>query len=257
MNSFRFLERGIEAEIERQKGIVAAGDAVEQETLHFDPAVGQRSARCARRRRCTTTATSRSPTSSPLVPTEEMLERARAALPELPVGARRRASSPSSGCPTRRRACWPSAASWATSSRTRCVRLATATPRRSPTGRTDELVRAWRRGRPRRVEARARRPSLELVGMVDAKAISQSAAKEVLDVLWTKGGDPAAIVEEQGLAIADSATSSRRSWSGRSPRTRTQSSRSRPASGKAVGAHRSARSCARRRAAPTAKRCSD
>ncbi len=40
MNSFRFLERGIAAEIERQKAIVASGGRVEQETLHFDPASG-------------------------------------------------------------------------------------------------------------------------------------------------------------------------------------------------------------------------
>ncbi len=37
MNSFRFLERGIEAEIARQIGIVESGDEVSQETLHFDP----------------------------------------------------------------------------------------------------------------------------------------------------------------------------------------------------------------------------
>ena len=40
MNSFRFLERGIEAELERQLGIVQGGGEVRQETLHFDPASG-------------------------------------------------------------------------------------------------------------------------------------------------------------------------------------------------------------------------
>ena len=40
MNSFRFIERGIEAEIARQRAIVEAGGEVEQETLHFDPANG-------------------------------------------------------------------------------------------------------------------------------------------------------------------------------------------------------------------------
>ncbi len=38
MNSFRFIERGIRAEIVRQEGILRAGGRVEQETLHFDPA---------------------------------------------------------------------------------------------------------------------------------------------------------------------------------------------------------------------------
>ena len=40
MNSFRFLERGIEAEIERQEKILSDGGQVEQETLHFDPQSG-------------------------------------------------------------------------------------------------------------------------------------------------------------------------------------------------------------------------
>ena len=40
MNSFRFLQRGIEAELERQRELVEAGGTVEQETLHFDPASG-------------------------------------------------------------------------------------------------------------------------------------------------------------------------------------------------------------------------
>src|ERR1700726_3580295 len=36
MNSFRFLERGIRAEIDRQIALLEAGGKVEQETLHFD-----------------------------------------------------------------------------------------------------------------------------------------------------------------------------------------------------------------------------
>ena len=38
MNSFRFIERGIRAEIARQEAIAARrASEVEQETLHFDP----------------------------------------------------------------------------------------------------------------------------------------------------------------------------------------------------------------------------
>ena len=40
MNSFRFLERGIEAELERQLEVVLGGGTIEQETLHFDPVAG-------------------------------------------------------------------------------------------------------------------------------------------------------------------------------------------------------------------------
>ncbi|HMO01076.1 MAG TPA: Asp-tRNA(Asn)/Glu-tRNA(Gln) amidotransferase subunit GatB, partial [Miltoncostaeaceae bacterium] len=40
MNSFRFLERGIDAEIARQIAILEDGGVVTQETLHFDPDTG-------------------------------------------------------------------------------------------------------------------------------------------------------------------------------------------------------------------------
>jgi aspartyl-tRNA(Asn)/glutamyl-tRNA(Gln) amidotransferase subunit B len=43
-----------------------------------------------------------------------------------------------------------------------------------------------------------------LVGMVTAKEVSASAGKEVLDVLVAEGGDPAAVVESKGLGRADS-----------------------------------------------------
>ena len=40
MNSFRFVERGLQAEIARQTALLQSGEAVAQETLHFDPASG-------------------------------------------------------------------------------------------------------------------------------------------------------------------------------------------------------------------------
>jgi aspartyl-tRNA(Asn)/glutamyl-tRNA(Gln) amidotransferase subunit B len=84
MNSFRFLERGIDAEIERQRAILGEGGAVEQETLHFDPTSGAltslRSKEEAHDYRYFP-----EPDLAPMAPTEEMIERARAALPELPA----------------------------------------------------------------------------------------------------------------------------------------------------------------------------
>jgi aspartyl-tRNA(Asn)/glutamyl-tRNA(Gln) amidotransferase subunit B len=40
MNSFRFIEKGIRAEVARQEGLLRAGQEVLQETLHFDPRTG-------------------------------------------------------------------------------------------------------------------------------------------------------------------------------------------------------------------------
>jgi aspartyl-tRNA(Asn)/glutamyl-tRNA(Gln) amidotransferase subunit B len=40
MNSFRFLQQALEAELPRQVEILEAGGAIDQETLHFDPETG-------------------------------------------------------------------------------------------------------------------------------------------------------------------------------------------------------------------------
>ena len=84
MNSFRFLERGIDAEIARQEAILAGGGTIEQETLHFDPESGSltslRSKEEAHDYRYFP-----EPDLVPMAPTDEMIERARGALPELPA----------------------------------------------------------------------------------------------------------------------------------------------------------------------------
>ena len=84
MNSFRFLERGIEAELARQRELIEAGGTVEQETLHFDPGDGTltslRSKEEAHDYRYFP-----EPDLVPLAPTEEMLREARESLPELPA----------------------------------------------------------------------------------------------------------------------------------------------------------------------------
>src|SRR3954452_14101521 len=84
MNSFRFLQRGIETELARQRELVESGGQVEQETLHFDPASGSltslRSKEEAHDYRYFP-----EPDLVPLAPTEEMLREAREALPELPA----------------------------------------------------------------------------------------------------------------------------------------------------------------------------
>ncbi len=40
MNSFRFIEQGITRELERQIGLLEAGERIAQETVHFDPDTG-------------------------------------------------------------------------------------------------------------------------------------------------------------------------------------------------------------------------
>jgi aspartyl-tRNA(Asn)/glutamyl-tRNA(Gln) amidotransferase subunit B len=89
MNSFRFLERGIAAELERQGAVLEAGDQVAQETFHFDPRAGSltplRSKEYAHDYRYFP-----EPDLVPLAPTDEMLRAASEALPELPAERRER-----------------------------------------------------------------------------------------------------------------------------------------------------------------------
>jgi aspartyl-tRNA(Asn)/glutamyl-tRNA(Gln) amidotransferase subunit B len=84
MNSFRFLERGIDAEIARQEAILAEGGTVEQETLHFDPESGSLTS-LRTKEEAHDYRYFPEPDLVPMAPTEAMIERARAALPELPA----------------------------------------------------------------------------------------------------------------------------------------------------------------------------
>lgn len=89
MNSFRYLQRGLEAEIERQIQTVEAGDPVVQETVHFDPASGTvsvlRSKEEAHDYRYFP-----EPDLPPIELDETYVERLRASLPELPAARKKR-----------------------------------------------------------------------------------------------------------------------------------------------------------------------
>ena len=98
MNSFRFLERGIAAELERQVALLEAGEQVEQETFHFDPRTGSltplRSKEYAHDYRYFP-----EPDLVPLAPTEEMLRAARRGAARAPGRSGASATRPSSACP--------------------------------------------------------------------------------------------------------------------------------------------------------------
>ena len=84
MNSFRFLERGVRAEIARQVGLLRAGEPVVQETLHFDPSSGQLTA-LRSKEQAHDYRYFPEPDLVPLVVEEEMRSAARSELPELPA----------------------------------------------------------------------------------------------------------------------------------------------------------------------------
>jgi aspartyl-tRNA(Asn)/glutamyl-tRNA(Gln) amidotransferase subunit B len=197
MNSFRFLVQGINAEIERQVGLLEAGERIEQETLHFDPVSGRitslRSKEEAHDYRYFP-----EPDLVPIAPTNAMIEKARAALPELPAARAERYEQE-----------WKLPAD--------AARLLAF---EQQFGEYFERVAAVGNGAEPRaianwvIDMRARLDSgidpaeskvspeslAKLVNMVQAKQVNATAAREVLDRLVAEGGDPSEIVEREGLA---------------------------------------------------------
>ena len=185
MNSFRFLERGIAAEIERQTAIVSGGGEVEQETLHFDPASGAlstlRSKEEAHDYRYFP-----EPDLVPVVPTKEMLDRAREALPELPAARAERFES-EIGLP-------------ADTAKLLAFRSEAGDHFEAALsdGVDAKTLANWIAQEPESLEVEPAALA-QLVKMVGEKTINPGAAKQVLAVLAKEGGDPAAIVEREGL----------------------------------------------------------
>ncbi|GAB4243620.1 MAG: Asp-tRNA(Asn)/Glu-tRNA(Gln) amidotransferase subunit GatB [Thermoleophilia bacterium] len=89
MNSFRFVQRGLEAEIRRQMRALDAGERIAQATVHFDPATGSISVLRSKEE----AHDYRYFPEPDLVPIEldrEFVEAQRAALPELPAARKER-----------------------------------------------------------------------------------------------------------------------------------------------------------------------
>ena len=197
MNSFRFLERGIEAELQRQRELVEAGESVMQETLHFHPEDGSltslRSKEEAHDYRYFP-----EPDLVPLAPTEEMLREAREALPELPEARMKRYRELGLADDTARLL----AGDPGTAHYFEQVAAEGVEPRVAANWVTGELAAALRqRGEEAPGESKVAPDALaKLISMVQEKKISHGSAKSVLSSIVGEGGDPATIVEREGLA---------------------------------------------------------
>jgi aspartyl-tRNA(Asn)/glutamyl-tRNA(Gln) amidotransferase subunit B len=205
MNSFRFLQRGVEAELERQRELIGAGGTVTQETLHFDPVSGSltslRSKEESHDYRYFP-----EPDLVPLAPTEQMLRDAREALPELPAARIERYVGIGLASDV--------AAKLATDPETAHYFERTmgegegVEPKVIANWVTGELAAALRQGDDEVAAADSKvEPTAlaALAALVQEKKISHGSGKTVLAALVAEGGDPAAIVEREGLAqISDS-----------------------------------------------------
>jgi aspartyl-tRNA(Asn)/glutamyl-tRNA(Gln) amidotransferase subunit B len=189
MNSFRFIERGIDAELERQRGLVEDGQPVVQETLHFDPRSGSitslRSKEEAHDYRYFP-----EPDLVPLAPTDEMLAEAKAALPELPAEREERyAGLGVSDAQARQLARDPDLG--------QAFEAAMAAGSASPPALANWITGA--------ASAREAEPGAlaALVSMVEEGRVTNQAAQQVLVTLVSDGGDPAEIVEREGLGTME------------------------------------------------------
>jgi aspartyl-tRNA(Asn)/glutamyl-tRNA(Gln) amidotransferase subunit B len=205
MNSFRFLAQGVKAEIERQSSLLRSGAEVTQETLHFDPASGRitslRSKEEAHDYRYFP-----EPDLVPLVVDAAMLEAARSELPELP-SARAERFETTLGLPAdraRELAFRPELADFYEAA------LAAGGPGADPVALANWIPPLVERIGSDADPARSPvTPAAlaALVGMVVARSVNQTAARDVLRILVESGGDPAWIIEREGLGAIDAADS--------------------------------------------------
>jgi aspartyl-tRNA(Asn)/glutamyl-tRNA(Gln) amidotransferase subunit B len=200
MNSFRFLQRGIEAELARQRELVEAGGTVEQETLHFDPASGSltslRSKEEAHDYRYFP-----EPDLVPLVPTEAMLRESREALPELPAARIERYEG--IGLDYDTAALLARETEMAGYFEAVCGEADGVEPRVVANWVTGDLTAELRK---RDAEEDFANPTVpagglaKLAALVTEKKISHGSGRKVLAIMVVDGGDPEAIVEREGLA---------------------------------------------------------
>jgi aspartyl-tRNA(Asn)/glutamyl-tRNA(Gln) amidotransferase subunit B len=207
MNSFRFIERGIRAEVARQEEILREGGRVAQETLHFDPD----SSRITSLRSKEEAHDYRYFPEPDLVPVAvdgPMLDAAAAAMPELPA-ARAERFEQTTGLS-------------ADSARQLAFRgelgdyfeqalVASVDPPPAPQALANwivvELLPRLGQGQGAGGDPNLSRVTpaalAALCGLVAAKRVSVGAARQVLDRLVSEGGDPVAIVAAEGLAALD------------------------------------------------------
>ncbi|MBA3327014.1 MAG: Asp-tRNA(Asn)/Glu-tRNA(Gln) amidotransferase subunit GatB [Solirubrobacterales bacterium] len=194
MNSFRYIERGINAEVERQEALLRDGHEVVPQTLHFDPRTeaisSLRSKEEAHDYRYFP-----EPDLVPVAITEEMLEQARAAMPELPADREARLQGLGLTADSARQLAWRTELGDFFEA---ALQDDGAEPQPLANWVTNELVA--RVGEEDPATTKVQPAALaKLVALVAEKAVTSSNAKVVLDRLVQDGGDPTSIVEAEGL----------------------------------------------------------
>jgi aspartyl-tRNA(Asn)/glutamyl-tRNA(Gln) amidotransferase subunit B len=196
MNSFRFVERGLARELERQQQILESGGRVEQATMHYDPETDEvhelRSKEYAHDYRYFP-----EPDLLPLELTPAWVSQVKSDLPELPEERRARfveqygLSEYDAGVLT---------ADNELASFYEEV-AAEADPKQAANWTTGELQARLNEAGIDVSESEITPGHLaELIGLVENGTVSRSAARGVLATVFDTGDSPSAVVEREGLA---------------------------------------------------------
>ncbi|MBO0984301.1 Asp-tRNA(Asn)/Glu-tRNA(Gln) amidotransferase subunit GatB [Rathayibacter sp. SD072] len=196
VNSLRSVERAVRYEIQRQAAILAAGGTITQETRHWHEDTGRTSAG-----RPKSDADDYryfpEPDLLPVVPSPELIEELRAALPEKPAARRRRLK-----------------ADWGfTDLEFQDVAnsgLLVEITETVAAGATPQAARKWWTGEVARLaNAAGQDPSAlvtptqvaELAGLVESGTLTDRLAREVLQGVVAGEGTPQEVVDARGLAV--------------------------------------------------------
>ncbi|HEV8045967.1 MAG TPA: Asp-tRNA(Asn)/Glu-tRNA(Gln) amidotransferase subunit GatB [Rubrobacter sp.] len=196
MNSFRYVERGLTRELERQQGILEEGGRVTQATVHYDPVADEvhelRSKEEAHDYRYFP-----EPDLLPLELTAAWVHEIKSRLPELPEERKARfvqqygLSEYDAGVLT---------ADADLASFYEKV-AAEADPKQAANWTTGELQALLNEAGIGISESKVEPGHLtELIGLVEKGTVSRSAAKDVLGFVFETGDAPSAVVEREGLA---------------------------------------------------------
>ncbi len=206
MNSFRYIERGIRAEIARQEKLIHSGGQVIQETLHFDPRpdahppiTSLRSKEEAHDYRYFP-----EPDLLPVKIEQAMIEAAQADMSELPAARAERLRLESDLTPEiAQLLAFRSELGDYFEGALKAASDPPAPAQALANWITGELVSRLPEGEDPAASPVTPAAIATLVGLVAAKQVSVGAARQVLDRLVEQGGDPKAIVEAEGLAAIE------------------------------------------------------
>jgi len=197
MNSFAFIKDAIEYEIDRQISVLESGGSVDQETRGYDPDRGetftQRTKEDAHDYRYFP-----EPDLMPVKLSSGLLAQWRSELPELPAQRRERYVKElglpeyDAGVLTADKA----VSDWFESTMKH-----TKNAKAVSNFIMGEMMRLLSEHELTISESNVTPEKLAgIIALIDAKTISTGAGKQVFEIIFNDGGDPAAIVEDQGLA---------------------------------------------------------